>query len=224
MQKCSFASEAPQKRSASLKTHYEVLGVPASASQAEIKNAFISKSKECHPDVNPEKLELHDLFVQVNEAYITLGSPASRVQYDQSLQVPQTTWSNTANQSPVSPFGGVPRNRENRTHFEQYRNQYSQQRDYGFRVNHSHTRRRHYNKRVMFGVVLFMMTGGAVSYLVIRYSHESYLEAVKKHNSVASQALTEARERAIANGTRKQLEILISKHASFAEDSNVRRP
>lgn len=64
------------------KTHYSVLGVPNSASQAEIKAAYFRLAKKLHPD-QPAGSETR--FKEVNEAYKVLGNEDSRAQYDASL-------------------------------------------------------------------------------------------------------------------------------------------
>ena len=46
-------------------THYEVLGIPKTATKAEIKKAYLDKAKECHPDVNPDNDEAAIKFQQV---------------------------------------------------------------------------------------------------------------------------------------------------------------
>jgi curved DNA-binding protein CbpA len=58
---------------------YAILGVSKSASQAEIKSAYVRLSKALHPDVNPNGAAL---MQQVNEAYEVLGDAGKRAAYD----------------------------------------------------------------------------------------------------------------------------------------------
>jgi len=56
--------------------HYSVLGVEKGASEAEIKKAFLKKSKECHPDLNQNDPNSQKKFVRLNEAYAALTQSA----------------------------------------------------------------------------------------------------------------------------------------------------
>ena len=66
------------------KDYYAILGVPKTASQAEIKSAFRKLARQYHPDVvNPsEKAEAEKRFKEINEAYEVLGDPEKRQKYD----------------------------------------------------------------------------------------------------------------------------------------------
>lgn len=68
------------------KDHYEVLNLRRNCSDKEIKEAFIQKSKEFHPDRNKD-VNAQDKFVRVAEAYNVLGKPSSRAQYDSITEV-----------------------------------------------------------------------------------------------------------------------------------------
>lgn len=72
-------------------THYEVLGVSKDATPQEIKAAFVRRSKEIHPDLNPDDPDNHDKFVLVNEAYNVLSKSKARREYDDMLQNPTRT-------------------------------------------------------------------------------------------------------------------------------------
>ncbi len=65
--------------------YYDVLGVPRTASDEEIKQAYRRLARLHHPDVHADKdKELHTRKMQeVNEAYSVLGSKENRTKYDQ---------------------------------------------------------------------------------------------------------------------------------------------
>jgi curved DNA-binding protein len=60
---------------------YDVLGVPRSASQQEIQQAYRRLARTLHPDVNPDPAA-EDRFKEVAEAYSVLSDPESRRRYD----------------------------------------------------------------------------------------------------------------------------------------------
>ena len=62
---------------------YAVLGVPASATQDEIKKKYRSLASKHHPDKNPNDPKAADTFKAISEAYTTLGDAAKRKQYDE---------------------------------------------------------------------------------------------------------------------------------------------
>ncbi len=61
---------------------YDVLGIPRSASEAEIKKAFRKLAKAHHPDQNQDDPKATARFSEVNQAYEILGDPAKRAQFD----------------------------------------------------------------------------------------------------------------------------------------------
>ena len=65
------------------KDYYEILGVPRTASEADIKKAFRKLAREYHPDVAKNKKQAEEKFKEVNEAYEVLGDPAKRKKYDE---------------------------------------------------------------------------------------------------------------------------------------------
>lgn len=75
--------------------YYDTLGVPKSASDKEIKQAFRKKAMEYHPDKGGDP----DKFKAINEAYNTLKDPQKKQMYDQyGTADPQQMGGN--------PFGG----------------------------------------------------------------------------------------------------------------------
>jgi molecular chaperone DnaJ len=63
--------------------YYEVLGVPRSASEGEIKKSFRRLARELHPDVNAHDPEAEEKFKEAAEAYEVLSDPDRRRTYDQ---------------------------------------------------------------------------------------------------------------------------------------------
>jgi molecular chaperone DnaJ len=62
--------------------YYDVLGVPRSAGEADIKKAFRRLARELHPDVNRNDPEAEDKFKEAAEAYEVLSDPERRATYD----------------------------------------------------------------------------------------------------------------------------------------------
>jgi DnaJ-class molecular chaperone len=65
-----------------MRNPYDVLGVPRSADEAEIKKAFRKLAKTYHPDRNANDPKAKDKFAEVNSAYEILGDAKKRVQFD----------------------------------------------------------------------------------------------------------------------------------------------
>lgn len=61
---------------------YEVLGVPRSASEEEIKRAYRKLARRYHPDANPDDPEAESRFKEIALAYEILSDPEKRAQYD----------------------------------------------------------------------------------------------------------------------------------------------
>jgi DnaJ-class molecular chaperone len=62
--------------------YYQTLGVPRTASQAEIKKAFRKLAREVHPDIKPGDKTAERRFKDVNEANEVLSDPDKRAKYD----------------------------------------------------------------------------------------------------------------------------------------------
>ena len=61
--------------------YYEVLGVPQSASDDELKSAFRRMARQYHPDVNNSP-DAEERFKEINEAYAVLSDADRRAAYD----------------------------------------------------------------------------------------------------------------------------------------------
>ena len=76
--------------------YYEVLGVPRTASEEDIKKAYRKLAKECHPDLHPNDKNAEARFKELNEANEVLSDPDKRARYDQFGM-----------DGPQNPFGGA---------------------------------------------------------------------------------------------------------------------
>ncbi len=61
---------------------YQVLGVPDSASQDDIKKAYRRLAKQYHPDANPGNPSAAERFKEISEAHAVLSDAEKRKQYD----------------------------------------------------------------------------------------------------------------------------------------------
>jgi len=121
----------------SSKSLYQVLGVPQSASQSEIKAAYYKLAKQFHPDVNKGNEEK---FKEINSAYETLSDTSKKSQYDDMLKYSSGSGSSTAGSYGGS-YGQQQRQQQQyqqyqqggnpyeqyQKYYEQYRQQYGQQ-------------------------------------------------------------------------------------------------
>jgi molecular chaperone DnaJ len=72
---------------AQTKDYYQVLSVPSSATQDEIKKQYRKLAAKHHPDKNQNDPKAADRFKEISEAYTVLGDAEKRKQYDQMRQL-----------------------------------------------------------------------------------------------------------------------------------------
>uniref|UniRef100_A0AAR2LFS3 DnaJ homolog subfamily A member 3, mitochondrial n=1 Tax=Pygocentrus nattereri TaxID=42514 RepID=A0AAR2LFS3_PYGNA len=77
--KLSFHTSAPASNK---QDFYQILGVPRTASQKEIKKAYYQMAKKYHPDTNKDDPQAKEKFAQLAEAYEVLIDEVKRRQYD----------------------------------------------------------------------------------------------------------------------------------------------
>ena len=72
-------------------SYYDILGVPRTASAAEVRSAYAKLARERHPDRFPdpvEKARAEEFFKNLTTAFNTLSSEKNRREYDGSLDRP----------------------------------------------------------------------------------------------------------------------------------------
>ncbi|WP_285712455.1 DnaJ C-terminal domain-containing protein [Erythrobacter oryzae] len=78
---------------------YATLGIPRTASEADIKSAYRKLAKELHPDRNKDNPKAAEKFSEVTRAYDLLSDKAKRAQYDRGEI--------DADGNPANPFAGM---------------------------------------------------------------------------------------------------------------------
>jgi molecular chaperone DnaJ len=66
---------------ATQRDYYDILGVPRTASDADVKRAFRKLAQQWHPDISTEP-KADERFKEINEAYQVLSDPQRRQAYD----------------------------------------------------------------------------------------------------------------------------------------------
>ena len=65
------------------KDYYQILGVPKSATEKEVKSAYRKLARKWHPDANrDDQKAAEEKFKELQEAYEVLGDPEKRKKYD----------------------------------------------------------------------------------------------------------------------------------------------
>ncbi len=65
------------------KDYYQILGLPKTATDKEIKSAYRKLARQHHPDVNAGNKAAEDKFKEIGEAYDVLSDADKRSKYDQ---------------------------------------------------------------------------------------------------------------------------------------------
>jgi curved DNA-binding protein len=87
--------------------YYRTLGVPRTATQAEIKKAFRKLARESHPDKHPGDKGAEARFKAINEANAVLSDTAKRAKYDQFGKDWEAYARAGAGAGTANPFGGA---------------------------------------------------------------------------------------------------------------------
>jgi molecular chaperone DnaJ len=94
---------------AQTKDYYAVLGMPASATQDEIKKQYRKLAAKHHPDKNQNDPKAAERFKEISEAYQVLGDPDKRKQYDEMRRLGAFGgFGNTGPRRPGAQPGGSP--------------------------------------------------------------------------------------------------------------------
>lgn len=182
------------------RNHYEILGIATDCTQKDIKNAFVARSKECHPDTNMKNAsgvsdtDSSQEFIKVMEAYQVLSKAHSRANYDQSLRgihsvnyVTRDTMHEPWKVDPTSYTDSGP-------NYPPY---------YGVKGI-----KRMKNWKIVCACIIFCATGVLIQVLAITKSVTFKREQLDKFSAINSSKHETARNLALKNGNDGQIDLL----------------
>lgn len=203
-------------------THYDVLGIEKSASQAEIRSAFLNQSKKLHPDLNIKDPKSHEKFVKLNEAYTVLSKPLARREYDLNLAVrlqmqrqARNATSSHVYGSSAWPGSNYQSDAESQRFWDEtiwHMRDQSKDKEYEGKPYYSFTNReRVSNNYILIGIVAFVVFGSVLQYFLISKSREMHRTVLDEKDRKHYNNLAKARYYAQKNGVQLQLQILEAK-------------
>jgi DnaJ-class molecular chaperone len=103
----SNASSSSRRAGGTAETYYDILGVSETASLEQLRDAYMRRALEEHPDRNPTRVaDATARFQAVADAYFTLSDTQRRAAYDADLRA-QRRAAPEAHQDANGIFGDV---------------------------------------------------------------------------------------------------------------------
>jgi len=181
----SICAKDLSKFNANKSNYYDVLDVTKEASKKDIRIAYLQKTKEFHPDKNPEDDSMHDKFVQVTEAYEVLSDIEKRLLYDamvtgshNSNAYQQHHQRRYASSDQSNPFGSYEEYKwdgdleQRRRMYEEFYNKTYP--EYQEELAKDFAKRRGKNKKIVIFVTLFALILAFFNYSRIMAHHVEY--------------------------------------------------
>jgi len=182
-------------------THYDILGVHPDATQAEIKAAYLTLSKELHPDLNQGASKqdselIHQKFVKVTQAYSTLSNRRERNIYDLQTLIrtdPRNRKDESQRGGPgrAHVFSDRPMTFEERAKAMGYAPQ-----DPDFYKKH-----KDYHKKILVACLVWIVGGAILTRLVIMYLYNRHTTELDHTTKLNMDTLKAARDRATKKGS-----------------------
>jgi len=193
-------------------THYDVLGVDYEATTAEIKAAYLSLSKELHPDLNQRATKqdrelIHQQFVKVNQAYSILSNKRERRTYDLQILIKSDPRAQ-GTQHHDSPSGG--RSHPFRTTHMSFD---ERAKAMGFKPQDPEFYKKHnnYHKKIVWACLAWIVGGAIVTTTVIMFLYDRHTTELDFNTKKNNDILMRARGRSRQYGTLEEQKDALNK-------------
>lgn len=210
-----------------MKTHYDILDVDYSATPEQIRAAYVKKSKELHPDLNPNKPRTHEKFIQMTNAYNTLIKETSRRDYDLSLSAflerekryRSTYSSHTTARSSRRPGSGFyqPEADEHVFWDETIWSMRDKSKDSEFKDKPYYGMKglkRQPNSYILVGIVVWILIGCSIHFLLLSKARDYAKNAYDKRDIKFHNFYMERRAKAKLHGNELQMQLLKDQYVS----------